>query len=204
MLRHVGDIAASRALQQERARLVLSSLGYVSISIKVRTLCMGAPGGLYRPTPRGYNGNPAGRGSHPSVSHVTVLPASFWGPPTSGSRGQAEHCATLLMTQAWSSGHGNSAAVYRAITVAIPHPIRLMACGALEGRRPTLGRPTPTGSSSDALAVFDSPTDRRPHDLRAVQAGVVGTVRGALWLRLGQAWQQYRASPEIFQRYGSL
>ena len=28
-----------------------------------RTLCMGAPGGLYRPTPRGYNGNPAGRGA---------------------------------------------------------------------------------------------------------------------------------------------
>ena len=27
-----------------------------------RTFCMGAPGGLYRPTPRGYNGNPAGRG----------------------------------------------------------------------------------------------------------------------------------------------
>ena len=49
----------------------------------------GCPGGLYRPTPGGYNSNPAGRGSQPSVSQVAVFPAGFWGPPTGGSRGQA-------------------------------------------------------------------------------------------------------------------
>ena len=54
------------------------------------TLCMGVPGDLYRPTPHGYNGNPAGRGSQPSVSQATVFLAGFsavrWGPPTGGSR----------------------------------------------------------------------------------------------------------------------
>ena len=50
------------------------------------TLCMGVPGGLYRPTPQGYNGNPAGRGSQPSVSMLAGFSAGHWGPPTGGSR----------------------------------------------------------------------------------------------------------------------
>ena len=50
------------------------------------TLCMGAPGGLYRPTPQGYNGNLAGRGSQPSVSALAGFSAGHWGPPTGGSR----------------------------------------------------------------------------------------------------------------------
>ena len=58
------------------------------VYLKVRTLCMGAPGGLYRPTPWGYNGNPTERGSQPSVSQAAVLPAGFsagsWGPPPGG------------------------------------------------------------------------------------------------------------------------
>ena len=135
-------------------------------------------------------------------SRLSLRPPSS--PPASGAHllaGPADRLDTvvaLLMTQAWSLGRGNSNAVYQAITVATPHPIWFMACGALEGRRPTPGRPTPTGPSSGALAAFDSPTDGWPRGLRAVQAGVVGTVRGVLWLRSGQAWQQCRASPEIF------
>ena len=52
----------------------------------VRTLCMGAPGGLYRPTPRGYNGNLTGRGAQPSVTTLAGFCADCWGPPTGGSR----------------------------------------------------------------------------------------------------------------------
>ena len=47
---------------------------------------MGVPGGLYRPTPRGYNGNPAGRGAQPSVSTLSGFCAGCWGPPASGFR----------------------------------------------------------------------------------------------------------------------
>ena len=47
---------------------------------------MGAPGGLYRPTPQGYNGNLAGCGSQPSVSVFAGFSAGRWGPPTGGSR----------------------------------------------------------------------------------------------------------------------
>ena len=50
------------------------------------TLCMGAPGGLYRPTPRGYNGNPAGRGAQLSVTTLAGFCADCWGPPAGGSR----------------------------------------------------------------------------------------------------------------------
>ena len=50
------------------------------------SLYMGVPGGLHRPTPQGYNGNPAGRGSQPSVSVLADFSAGHWGPPTGGSR----------------------------------------------------------------------------------------------------------------------
>ncbi len=45
---------------------------------------MGAPGGLYRPTPRGYNGNPAGSWSQPSVSTLAGFFAGWWVPPAAG------------------------------------------------------------------------------------------------------------------------
>ena len=48
------------------------------------TLCMGAPGGLYRPTPRGYNGNPTGNWSQPSVSTLAGFSAGCWVPPAAG------------------------------------------------------------------------------------------------------------------------
>ena len=59
------------------------------------TLCMGVPGGLYRPTPQGYNGNLAGRGSQPSVSVLASLSAGHWGPPTGGPR---------WLPASWSTG----------------------------------------------------------------------------------------------------
>ena len=46
---------------RRRTRLALASLSLWCVcNAKKPTLCMGAPGGLYRPTPRGYNGNPTG------------------------------------------------------------------------------------------------------------------------------------------------
>ena len=141
-------------------------------------------------------------------SRLSLRPSSF--PPASGARrlaGPADRLdtvAALLMTQARSSGHGNSAAIYRAITVAIPHPIWLMARGPLGGVGRLQGGRLPQIRLRGIQAAFGPPTDKRPHGIRAVQAGVVGTVHRALWLRSGQAWQQCRASPEIFQRYGSL
>ena len=46
---------------------------------------MGSLGGLYRPTLRGYNGNPDGRGAQPSVSTLIGFCAGCWGPPAAGS-----------------------------------------------------------------------------------------------------------------------
>ena len=75
--------------RQGGARLALSSLCYVVYLYLGPNPLHGCPGGLYRPTPWGYNSNPAGRGSQPSVSQTAILPASFWGPPTGGSHRQA-------------------------------------------------------------------------------------------------------------------
>ena len=84
-------------------------------------------------------------GAGPSRLSLTPL----FSLPTTGARRLAgpadmpDTVAALLMTLAWSCGHGNSAAVWRAFTVAIPHLVWLMAGGAL-GR----SWPTPTGPSS--------------------------------------------------------
>ena len=93
----------------------------------------GCPGGLYRPTPQGYNSNLAGCRTWLSVSLIAGFYASCWGPPTglvrsrhdasaaSGSCRLLITIAVLLMMQAWSWGRGNSPAAWRAITVATPH-----------------------------------------------------------------------------------
>ena len=67
---------------------------------------MGAPGGLYRPAPQGYNGNPDGRGSQPSVSQAAVFSADCWGSPTGGPRRQVRYCSrasddTCLVMGSW-------------------------------------------------------------------------------------------------------
>ncbi len=93
---------------RRRARLaLLFSLCGVWNSMR-STLCMGVPGGLYRPTPQGYNGNPTGCGSQPLVSAFAGLSAGRWGPPTGGSR---------RLPASWSTGRPHrlgvlSAAVY--------------------------------------------------------------------------------------------
>ena len=134
-------------------------------------------------------------------SRLSLRPPSS--PPTTGARrlaGPADRpgtVAVLLMTLAWSWGHGNSAAVWRTITVAIPRLVWLMACGARGRGRPTPGGRLPRVRLQGALAVFCSPADRRSCRPRVVQVGVVGTVRRPLRLRSGPAWQQCRATMEI-------
>ena len=96
-------------------------------------------------------------------SRLSLRPPSF--PPASGARRLAgpvdrlDTVATLLVTQAWSLGRGNSAAVYRAITVAIPRLVWLMACGARGRGRPTPGGRLPTGPTLGAPAVFNTLAD---------------------------------------------
>ena len=79
---------------------------------EVRTLCMGAPGGLYRPTPRGYNGNPTGNWSQPSVSTLAGFSAGCWVPPAGGSR---------RLPATWSTGRPHRlGSCRRLLTVAAP------------------------------------------------------------------------------------
>ena len=134
----------------------------------MRTLCMGAPGDLYRPTPRGtmvirLGAGPSRRSHRPPSS-----------PPTAGARrlagpaGESGTVAVLLMTQAWALGRGNSAAVYRAITVITPHLVWLMARGTRGRGWPTPGSRLPRGRLRGVSAVFYALTNWWVRRLRAV------------------------------------
>src|SRR4051812_27859510 len=137
---------------------------------------MGAPGGLYRPTPGGTMVN------YPSVGPCCL---SLWRPsppPTPGAHlrrappSSLVAVATPLTTWGWSRGRGNSAAVRRAITVATPRLIWLMADGTHGRGRPTLRSRLPRGPSSNPPAVFASLADQRgPFVLGPYRQADVGT-----------------------------
>lgn len=164
----------------------------------------GCPGGLYRPTPRGTmvirpDAGPAVSLSGRRLIRRLLGPADWWAPLTGSvqSRQAASAAggscrlqitvAVLLMTRARSWGHGNSSAVWRAITVATPCRVWLMAHGA-RGR----GWPTPGGRlvalspssvrppTSGTRRPWVVPADRRGHrtpptgvDVRADMATVL-------------------------------
>ena len=127
---------------------------------------MGALGGLYRPTPQGYNGNLDRCRTWLSVSLVAGFSADSWGPPPGlvrsrqaapAARGSCRLLITVavtLMTLAWSGERGYSPAAWREITVAMPRLIWLMAYGP-RGKRgpPARGRP-PSGPTGQASAIF--------------------------------------------------
>ena len=98
---------------RRRTRLALASLSLWCVCYAQKpTLCMGAPGGLYRPTPRGYNGNPAGIWSQPSVSTLAGFSAGCWVPPAAGSR---------RLPATWSTGRPHRlGSCRRLLTVASP------------------------------------------------------------------------------------
>ena len=68
------------------ARLALPCSSDLARSNGVGTLCMGALGGLYRPTPQGYNGNPVGCRTRLSVSLVANFCVGYRGLPPGGPR----------------------------------------------------------------------------------------------------------------------
>ena len=98
-------------------------------------------------------------------THLSHRPPSS--PPTDGAcrlagpAGESGTVAVLLMTQAWSLGRGNSAAVYRAITVVTPHLVWLMARGTRERGLADFGEPTPTGPPSGRIRRLLALTDWR-------------------------------------------
>ena len=127
---------------------------------------MGALGGLYRPTPQGYNGNPAGCRTRLSVSLVAGFSADCRGPATGlvqsrqaapAARGSCRLLITVavtLMTLAWSGERGYSPAAWQEITVATPRLIWLMACGPRGRSGPTAGGRPPSGPTGEASAAF--------------------------------------------------
>ena len=137
-----------------------------SSSNRFGILCMGALGGLYRPTPQGYNGNPAGCRTRLSVSLVAGFSAGFWGPPTGlvrsrqatptahGSCRLLITVAVMLMTPARSREHVYSPTARRAITVATPCLVWLMASGPRGRGGLTAGDRPPSDPTGGALAVF--------------------------------------------------
>ena len=165
----------------------------------------GCPGGVYIGLPPGGT-MVIWLGAGPSrLSHRP--PSS---PPTAGARrlagptGESGTVAVILMMQAWSLGRGNSAAVYRAITVVTPHLVRLMARGPRGRGRPTPGSRLPRGRLRGVSAVFYALTDWWVRHLRAVQVGHRGhsAPHTVAEVRAGMATVSGHA--EDLQRYGTL
>ena len=88
-----------------------------------------------------------------------------------GPAGESGTVAVILMTQAWSLGRGNSATVYRAITVVTSRLVWLMTRGPRGSGRPTLGSRLPRGRLRGVSAAFYALTDWRVRRLRALQVG---------------------------------
>ena len=102
-------------MKKGKACLPLLSLRCLKLS-KERSPLHGCPGGLYRPTPQGYNGNPAGRGPQPSVSTLAGFSADRRGPPTGGPR---------WLSAFWSTGRSHrSGSCRRLVTIASPLVMR--------------------------------------------------------------------------------
>ena len=117
-------------------------------------VCIGLP-------PRGtkviwLGAGPSRLSLRPSSSLPTTRAHRLAGPAD-----RPDTVAVLLMTLAWSCGHGNSAAVWRAFTVAIPHLVWLMVRGTCERGWPTPGSRLPRGRLRGVSAVFYVLTVRR-------------------------------------------
>ena len=169
---------------------------------------MGAPGGLYRPTPRGYNGNPAGHWSQPSVSTLASFSADWWVPPAAG----------FLVDRPAPSPRVLSAAVY----CSLAHDdegfveVSVATVGRLGGSRCSLtsscllnGAP----ASRKGVAGFWGPATPladwgRPGRLCASLwrkgPGACGPYRSRSWMTLRLAWLQCRAEQETVIPYGLL
>src|SRR3954470_20201078 len=120
---------------------------------------MGAPGGLYRATPRGYNGKLAQHGSLLSVSLAAVFSADSWGPPLAGPADVPGRCSHAsddvgLVRGSWQQCR-------RPAGDHCGHSPSYLVNGAQdpwEGRADSQ-RPTPTRSVFGRTRLFTSPTD---------------------------------------------
>ena len=178
------------------------------------TLCMGVPGDLYRPTPQGYNGNPAGRGSQSSVSALAGFSAGHWGPPTGGSR---------RLPASWSTGRPHrlgdlSAVVYCSlapddegfveVSVATVYRLEGSHCSLTSSSLLNVAhvsREGVAGSRGPATPLADW---GRPGRLRASLWLKGPAARGPYWrlssMTLRPTWLQCRAGREMADPYGVL
>ena len=175
---------------------------------------MGAPGGLYRPTPRGYNGNLTGNWSQPSVSTLAGFSAGCWAPPAGGSR---------RLPASWSTGRPPpprvlSAAAYCSLACDDEGFVEVSVAtgGRLGGYHYSLtsscllsGAPASrkgvAGFWRPAMLLADWERPGRLHaSLWLKGPAVLGPYRSGSWLTSRLAWLQCRAARETAVPYGLL
>ena len=175
---------------------------------------MGVPGGLYRPTPQGYNGNPAGRGSQPSVSMLAGFSAGHWGPPTGGSR---------RLPASWPTGQPHRLGALSAAGYCCLAPDDE---GFVEGSVATVLPPCGLSRSLTLSCLLNDAHVSREGGSRLLGAGYapgrlgeagppscLSLAKGAAargpywrlsWMTLRPAWLQCRAAREMAVPYGLL
>ena len=175
---------------------------------EVRTLCMGAPGGLYRPTPRGYNGNPTGIWSQSSVSMLAGFSAGCWVPPAAGYSVDRPAPPPRVLSAAAYCSLASDDEGFVEVSVAIvgrlggSHCSLTSSCllnGAPASRKGVAGFWGP----ATPLADWERPG--RLHASLWLKGPAARGPYGSLsWMTLRLAWLQCRAARETAVPYGLL
>ena len=190
------------------------SLSMVCVLCSEANPLHGCPGGLYRPTPRGYNCNPAGHGSQPSVSVLAGFSAGRWGPPTGGSRRLPAswstgrpHCLGVLSAAAYCSLASDDEGFVEVSVATVgrlggSHCSLTSSCllnGAPASRKGVAGFWRP----ATLLADWERP-GRLHASLWLKGPAVLGPYRSGSWMTSRLAWLQCRAARETAVPYGLL
>ena len=174
---------------------------------------MGAPGGLYRPTPRGYNGNPTGLVPVVSVYARRLLrrllgPAGWWVPPAAGYLVDRPAPPPRVLSAAAYCSRASDDEGFVEVSVATVHRLWGSHCsltsscllnGAPASRKGVAGFWGP----AMPLADWEGPGRLRA-SLWLKGPAALGPYRSGSWVTSKLVWLQCRAARETSLPYGLL
>ena len=169
---------------------------------------MGAPGGLYRPTPRGYNGNPTGNWPQPSVSTPAGFSAGCWVPPAAGYLIDRPAPPPRVLPAAAYCSLACDGEGFVEVSMAIVDRLGGYHCNLTSSCLLNVAPTSRKGSAGFWRPAMLSSDWERPGRLHASLwlkgPAVLGPYRSGSWMTSRLAWLQCRAARETSVPYGLL